>query len=149
MSIKSKLVFKPLQEKDIKQVHKICSKIFGDSYSINEIKNYLKDDPLMSFVCLKDNSIIAYILTKQIMDEAHIHSIGVIQKYRGAKIGNKVINYLIDFCKKKNKKKLSLEVRSSNISAIKLYSSVGFVPVGRRKKYYKDGTDAILMDLVI
>ncbi len=42
---------------------------------------------------------------------------------------------------------VTLEVSASNGSALALYKGLGFVEVGRRKKYYGDGTDAILMDL--
>lgn len=39
-----------------------------------------------------------------------------------------------------------LEVRVSNGAAIALYDQLGFKQVGRRKKYYPDGEDAILMN---
>ncbi|HRE90915.1 MAG TPA: GNAT family N-acetyltransferase, partial [Myxococcota bacterium] len=38
-----------------------------------------------------------------------------------------------------------LEVRGSNISAIKVYERQGFVRVGVRRGYYGDGEDAVLM----
>lgn len=39
-----------------------------------------------------------------------------------------------------------LEVRVSNLSAIKLYQRLGFEQVGLRRKYYTDtGEDALLM----
>lgn len=44
-------------------------------------------------------------------------------------------------------KKVSLEVSERNERAKKLYSKLGFVVVGRRPKFYNDGSDALLMDL--
>lgn len=38
-----------------------------------------------------------------------------------------------------------LEVRPTNRSAITLYERWGFRPVGRRRMYYEDGEDAIIM----
>jgi ribosomal-protein-alanine N-acetyltransferase len=38
-----------------------------------------------------------------------------------------------------------LEVRESNSAAIALYCSLGFCCEGRRKAYYRDGEDALLM----
>ena len=148
MSIKSKLVIRPLSGNNFKEVHKIGTKIFGNSFLMNDLSEYVLS-PSTSFVCIKDSDVVAYILTRAVIDDVHIHSIGVDEQYRGIKIGTDLIVFLIDFCKKNNKKKLSLEVSSSNISAIKLYSNVGFLPVGKRKEYYKDGMDAILMDFVI
>ncbi len=38
-----------------------------------------------------------------------------------------------------------LEVHEGNQPAIKLYASLGFVEIGRRRHYYSDGAAAILM----
>jgi ribosomal-protein-alanine N-acetyltransferase len=38
-----------------------------------------------------------------------------------------------------------LEVHEKNLKAIKLYAALGFIEVGRRKNYYKDGGIALLM----
>mmetsp|Transcript_14050 Transcript_14050/g.36085 ORF Transcript_14050/g.36085 Transcript_14050/m.36085 type:complete len:156 (+) Transcript_14050:499-966(+) len=42
---------------------------------------------------------------------------------------------------------MTLEVRASNIPAVSLYKKIGFETVGRRKGYYSDGEDALLMNL--
>jgi ribosomal-protein-alanine N-acetyltransferase len=38
-----------------------------------------------------------------------------------------------------------LEVRAGNKAAISLYHKLGFAEVGKRKAYYSDGEDALLM----
>lgn len=40
-----------------------------------------------------------------------------------------------------------LEVHEKNLKAIKLYSDLGFTEFRRRKNYYQDGADALLMTL--
>ena len=40
---------------------------------------------------------------------------------------------------------VSLEVRKSNLPAIKLYSDFGFEMMGEREQYYPDGEDALVM----
>ena len=42
--------------------------------------------------------------------------------------------------------KAFLEVREGNSSAILLYRSCGFKAAGRRKNYYSNGEDALLME---
>ncbi len=39
-----------------------------------------------------------------------------------------------------------LECREDNAIAIALYTKIGFKEAGRRPKYYKDGTTAILFN---
>ena len=53
------------------------------------------------------------------------------------------MEYIINFCKKKNIKLINLEVSSKNLTAIQLYKSFDFKEVGVRKKYYKY-SDALL-----
>lgn len=43
---------------------------------------------------------------------------------------------------------LQLEVSETNVDARLLYSSRGFIEVGRRPRYYADGADALLLDLL-
>ena len=53
---------------------------------------------------------------------------------------------MIEFSTKDTKaEKIMLEVRESNISAIKLYEKNGFIEINRRKKYYGN-EDAIIME---
>ena len=38
-----------------------------------------------------------------------------------------------------------LEVAETNAAALALYARAGFAPVGRRPRYYADGTDALVL----
>jgi ribosomal-protein-alanine N-acetyltransferase len=40
---------------------------------------------------------------------------------------------------------LFLEVATGNIAALALYRRAGFAEVGRRRRYYSDGSDALVM----
>lgn len=40
---------------------------------------------------------------------------------------------------------MTLEVRTGNAAARALYAGAGFAEVGRRRRYYTDGEDAVLM----
>ena len=40
---------------------------------------------------------------------------------------------------------LGLEVRADNLAALRCYGLCGFIEQGRRKAYYPDGVDAVLM----
>ena len=71
------------------------------------------------------------------IDESHLLNIGIKKKYR-----------IILFSKVMGCRKIFLEVRISNIRAIKLYEKEGFRKVDIRKNYYKlrEGReDALIM----
>ena len=56
------------------------------------------------------------------------------------------MRYLIKICEELNIKKLILEVSETNYAAKNFYNHFQFFTVGIRKKYYKDGSDALLKE---
>ena len=62
-------------------------------------------------------------------------SITVLKNYWGNKIGEKLIDYAIDYCKSNSIKKIELTVRIDNERAIKLYKKFGFEIEGEIKKF--------------
>ncbi len=49
--------------------------------------------------------------------------------------------------KKSVSERIWLEVHALNQAALDLYAQMGFIQVGRRAKYYRDGGDAVLLTL--
>ena len=75
--------------------------------------------------------------------EYEIHTIGVDAAYQGQGIGRQLLTALLEYA---NGGTIFLEVRTDNEAAISLYESVGFVRVGRRRRYYRaSGADAYTM----
>ena len=70
------------------------------------------------------------------MEESHIEQIGVIEKFRGQGIGEKLLVLSLRYCWENSIKKILLECRKSNSSAIKLYKKYLFNIVSVRKNYY-------------
>ncbi len=98
-----------------------------------------------------DKLIIGFIILWLIIDECHLANIAIDPDYRHRGYGQRLIDEAISFAKENHCVKVMLEVRKSNIDAIKLYEKNHFINVGIRKEYYHDGfmktEDAILMDL--
>lgn len=100
------------------------------------------------YVCLEeDGRVIGYVGMWNSLGEGNINNIAVLPEYRRKGYGRLLLEALIAYGKEHNLSFLTLEVRESNEGAISLYRSMGFLPVGRRKKYYERTEDAILMTL--
>ena len=57
------------------------------------------------------------------------------------------MNFMISNLRTMKVKKVFLEVRSKNTSAIRLYENYGFKKIGIRREYYNNPTDdALLME---
>ncbi len=82
----------------------------------------------------------------QVFDEGHITNIAIHPEFRRIGVGSSILEYMIGEAVKKGIQRMTLEVRKSNESALKLYQKYGFVNEGIRKSYYADnGEDAIIM----
>ncbi|MGL6298141.1 MAG: ribosomal protein S18-alanine N-acetyltransferase, partial [Methanobacteriaceae archaeon] len=78
-------------------------------------------------------------------DEGHIISLATDKKYRRLGVASQLVNQAIYNFKNFNINFVTLEVRSSNISAIEFYKSLGFTKKEFMESYYEDGEDGILM----
>lgn len=90
--------------------------------------------------------IMGYVGVWMIADEGHITNVAVRPAYRGQGLGNTLLHLLEHHCRLAEITALTLEVRPSNATAIRLYERNGFREEGRRKHYYENnGEDAIIM----
>ncbi|MDD2856498.1 MAG: ribosomal protein S18-alanine N-acetyltransferase, partial [Desulfuromonadaceae bacterium] len=101
------------------------------------------------FVMEQNGKVVGYICLMSLFEEAQILDIAVDPGMRGEGVARMLMDYAISFVREKGAEFLALEVRSSNISAVNLYDSCGFVTTGLRQKYYDGKDDALLMEKVL
>ena len=97
----------------------------------------------------KGKKIVGVYVVHLIIDEVHINYFSIKKRYRRRGYGSYLMKYLIKECKKLNIKKILLEVSETNSIAEVFYSKFNFSTVGRRKNYYKDGSDAVLKEKIL
>ncbi len=93
------------------------------------------------------SEVIGYAGMWILLDEAHITNVAVVPNWRGKRIAEMMLRYLLTLAMSEGVSAATLEVRPSNVSALKLYKRLGFVEMGRRKNYYED--DGIYEDALI
>jgi ribosomal-protein-alanine N-acetyltransferase len=93
--------------------------------------------------------LIGFIIAQLTADEAEILSIGVDKAWQKQGVGCLLVEALIGLAKRKEARRLFLDVAESNQAALALYARLGFTRMGQRKDYYlhADGQreDALLM----
>jgi ribosomal-protein-alanine N-acetyltransferase len=139
-----------MQEKDINEIVNIEKLSFISPWSKSSFLNELRNEVSYSFVAKTKiegcKIVVGYIIFWIVCNEAHILNIAVHPYFRRKGIGRKLLIYALKCSLIKNVEDIYLEVRSSNIPAIKLYEGLGFVSLGIRPHYYMDnGEDAIIM----
>ncbi|MEJ5199543.1 MAG: ribosomal protein S18-alanine N-acetyltransferase [Anaerolineae bacterium] len=90
-------------------------------------------------------AILAYGGFWLMVDEAHIATIATHPDWRGCGLGLYLMLGLLDAAMARGARISTLEVRASNSAAQNLYLKLGYEIVGRRRRYYRDGEDALLM----
>ena len=81
----------------------------------------------------------------QILEEAHITLLAIDPQFRQQGLGKYLLNSLLHLAGQQQLERATLEVRASNLAAIHLYQQLGFQVAGRRKHYYPDQEDALIL----
>lgn len=127
----------------VAQLEQLC---FSAPWSENAIAKELANPLSCWFVAVDDDIICGYVGSQAVLGEADMMNIAVSPDFRRQGIARKLVERLILALKDAGNYQLTLEVRSSNIPAISLYESMGFVQVGRRPRYYtKPIEDALIL----
>ncbi|MBP5975132.1 ribosomal protein S18-alanine N-acetyltransferase [Brasilonema sp. CT11] len=80
-----------------------------------------------------------------ILDEAHITILAIHPQYHRQGFGQALLYSVLKSAWKRGLERATLEVRASNSAAISLYQKFGFKIAGRRRRYYKDDEDALIL----
>lgn len=131
------------QISDIDEILAIEKRVFKDPWTraslMEELK--LKKDRL-AFVDTSEK-IISYIMIRTWSHEAQILNFAVDLSYQHRGYGKSLLDFTLT--KLGDQREVYLEVRASNLTALKIYRDFNFEEIGIRKKYYADGEDAIVM----
>ncbi len=134
-----------MEPRDIDAVLEINREGFStDAWSRQAFEREFALDYSHKFVLELNGQIIGYCILWVIHDTANIITFAIKRDHWGLGYGKRLLSYIIEKFKERVKS-ISLDVRKSNIRAIRLYRSLGFETVGERIKYYSDGENAYQM----
>lgn len=128
----------------------IESSSFHDPWSENMFRDEMKEDGRRIFLVLEsDGKVAGYALGWVVLDEFHLGNIAVVAGKRRAGYGRRLLQEILQQAYQLGCRLASLEVRSSNQSAIELYKTFGFRPVAIRKKYYQNEDALVMMSEIV
>jgi ribosomal-protein-alanine N-acetyltransferase len=79
------------------------------------------------------------------LDEVHLLSLAVEREVRRRGMARALLAAALAAERSRGARLAHLEVRAGNGEALAFYASAGFRAVGRRRRYYPDGEDALLL----
>jgi [ribosomal protein S18]-alanine N-acetyltransferase len=90
--------------------------------------------------------LLAYLIISRYVDAWHVMNVAVSPEHRRRGIASALLERLFELTAGESRRGYTLEVRVSNIGAIRLYERLGFHSRGVRRGYYTDnGEDALIM----
>lgn len=118
---------------DIVQIENIC---FSSPWTREGIEEELSNPNAHFLAAVTEDGVCGYIGVQEVFSEAYITNIAVLPQYRKNGIGKALMLSAADGAMNRNCEFLTLEVRESNSAAIRLYESLGFELMGKRKDFY-------------
>lgn len=143
----SEALIRRMELKDLDTVAAIEAATFARPWSRNSFEQELTRNVAARYLVAElEGKVVGYAGAWIILDESHITNIAIEESRRGQGIGKQLTAGLMQYLSNLGAAYATLEVRVSNERAQNLYKGLGFVSVGKRKKYYEDNNeDAYLM----
>lgn len=138
--------FVALVKEHIERILEIEKESNGSPWSAKSFEREIGHAPTEFVVAKMSGEIIGFAGAWIIADECHITTIAVTTNHRRQGLGKKMMDEILERSKDRGALCATLEVRSGNEAAIKMYESLGFSISGKRKAYYPDNKeDAVIM----
>lgn len=132
---------------DIEAIVALEETCFSTPWSRDSLYKDMTENPrVMYLIAESGGEVLGYMGLWQIMDEGHINNVAVFPAYRRRHVASKILSTMLELSEKRGIRSHTLEVRTGNAAAQKLYRNFGFAEEGLRKGYYEDtAEDALIM----
>jgi len=140
----------PLNEDHITEIYKIELESFRSPWSLEAFLAELHNPASVSFVAVVEDEVAGYIIAWEFEHSIHIGNLAIKKDYRRKGIAIRLIKKILKIAEEKHHRFVSLEVRRSNLPAIRLYEKMGFKLDRIIKGYYSDNfEDALVYKYII
>lgn len=140
------MIIKEMTSEHVSAVYDIEQSSFTHPWQLNNFFEEISNQNSFCFVALEDDTVAGYVVVSIVLDECNLLDIAVDKSYRRKGVAKALFKKICDIAKEKDLSFVTLEVRSSNESAMLFYQSEGFDKVAVRKNYYsKPNEDAVIM----
>jgi len=126
----------PTAAKLLSHLHSLCFSAMWDEKAFSDLLSL--PGTIAQIISFNDTPV-GFSLYQMVEEDAEILTLGVLPTMRGRALGQLMLSQGIDFLKEAGVTRLFLEVSETNISGLKLYKNSGFLKIGMRKNYYKEG----------
>jgi ribosomal-protein-alanine N-acetyltransferase len=145
MDVRLATELRPARASDISALVRIEAAAFSDPWPASGFRSLLDARTTRMTVAERDGELLGYSVVIVVQDEAELANIAVAEQARGEGIGRQLLTAVLNAARVEGVASMYLEVRESNTAARSLYESLGFAPVGRRRRYYQEPDEDALV----
>ncbi|MDR1367985.1 MAG: ribosomal protein S18-alanine N-acetyltransferase [Candidatus Accumulibacter sp.] len=131
----SEVVFLPMTEDDLDEVLSIEIRVNASPWGHGHFMDSISNAHLAQ-VCRAGGLLVGFFVVMVAVDEAHLLTLGVAEKFQGVGFGARLLHHAMDLAHRSGMNYFLLEVRPSNTRALALYTQYGFQQIGLRRAYY-------------
>ena len=135
----------PMRGADVEAVSRIEQRSYPTPWHAHAYHTEIGNRAARYLVARMGGEVVGYGGLWVIMDEAHITTLAVVPEQRGKKIGERLLQALLDEAYLMGASRATLEVRERNVVAQCLYRKYGFRDAAIRKNYYSDNNENALV----
>jgi ribosomal-protein-alanine N-acetyltransferase len=143
------LAVRPAREEDLDAIARLEEASFKDAWPVDMLACELSHPRALLLVASRGEADppAGYAAFRHAAGEAELLRLAVVPAERHRGIAQALVAEGLARLEREGVQVCFLEVRIDNEPAVDLYERLGFARIGRRRGYYRDGTDALIFAL--
>ncbi|MBJ9985776.1 ribosomal protein S18-alanine N-acetyltransferase [Acinetobacter sp. S40] len=126
-------MIRSMQQKDVQAVAQIEKQVQTHPWTAQQFLESI--EAYQSTVIEQQDQILGFCILQPVLDEANLLLMAIHPDYQGQGLGYQLLEESLRLLEN-NPVQIFLEVRESNLGAIKLYEKIGFHQIDLRPNYY-------------
>ena len=137
---------RPATESDVPAVVGLEAQLFGaDAWTEGSVRSELTGQSRQAVVAVAAGSVIGYAVTMLAGEIADLQRIAVHPEHQRSGVAGLLLARVAAAVRAGGADRMLLEVSAANAPALAFYEAQGFTRIDVRRRYYRDGTDALVL----
>ncbi|MGZ4431025.1 MAG: ribosomal protein S18-alanine N-acetyltransferase [Gaiellales bacterium] len=137
---------RPLRPGDLEAIEQIERRAYPTPWSRSMFAGEIAKPSGICLGAFQGEDMLGYLIVARYVDAWHVMNVAVDEPHRRHGVARALMDRLFEETGDDPERGYTLEVRVSNLAAIRLYEQLGFVQTGIRRGYYTDNReDALIM----
>ncbi len=137
------MILRPAGAGDVAAVSALEEQLFrADAWSVGSVREELLGERRVAVVACEGDVVVGYAVTVAAGDVVDLQRVAVHPGRRRRGLARRLLDAALE---RTRGDRVLLEVSAANQAALGFYAAEGFAEIDRRPRYYRDGSDAVVM----